>query len=68
VASNCLWNPANPGNALVVKETLHAAAQALGVQLQLQEAQDPKNLDSAFSAMTKAQRWRRRCVGRPDVF
>ncbi len=48
-----LWNPANPANALVVREA-DVAAQAGGVQLHLQEARSPDALDSAFAAMTSA--------------
>ena len=49
-----LWNPANPAAALQLKET-EAAARSLKVQLQLQEVRDPKDLDSAFSAMTRGR-------------
>src|SRR5262249_27865940 len=49
-----LWNPANPAAALQLKET-EAAARSLKVQLQLQEVRDPKDLDTAFSAMTRGR-------------
>jgi putative ABC transport system substrate-binding protein len=48
-----LWNPANPANALNVREA-EVAAQALGVQLHLVEARGPEGFDSAFAAMTSA--------------
>jgi putative ABC transport system substrate-binding protein len=48
-----LWNPANPAHALVLREA-EVAAQALGVQLYLQEARGPDAFDSAFAAMTRA--------------
>jgi putative tryptophan/tyrosine transport system substrate-binding protein len=48
-----LWNPANPANALLVREA-EVAAQALGVQLHLVEAPGPEAFDSAFAAMTRA--------------
>jgi len=49
-----LWNPANPAAALQLKET-EAAARSLKVQLQLQEVRDPKDLDTAFSAMNRGR-------------
>src|SRR5262245_1146218 len=48
-----LWNPANPANALRVRET-EVAAQRLGVQLHLLEASGPEAFDSAFAAMSRA--------------
>jgi putative ABC transport system substrate-binding protein len=48
-----LWNPANPGAALLVREA-DVAAQALGVHLHLVEARGPDAFDSAFAAMTSA--------------
>ena len=48
-----LWNPANPGHALMVREA-DVMAQAVGVQLHFQEAHGPEAFDSAFMAMTKA--------------
>ncbi len=47
-----LWNPANAGNAPQLREA-QGAARALGVRLQPLEARDPKEIDSAFAAMTK---------------
>jgi putative ABC transport system substrate-binding protein len=48
-----LWNPANPANALSVREA-EVAAQALGVQLHRVEARGPEAFDRAFAAMTRA--------------
>jgi putative ABC transport system substrate-binding protein len=48
-----LWNPANPGHALIVREA-DVAAQRLGVQLHLVEARGPDAFDRAFAAMTSA--------------
>jgi putative tryptophan/tyrosine transport system substrate-binding protein len=48
-----LWNPANPTVARMVREA-DVAAQALGVQLHLQEARGPDAFDRAFAAMTSA--------------
>src|SRR5262245_2698775 len=47
-----LWNPAIPGHAAAMK-TLRAAAQSLGMQLQLLQARAPAEFDSAFAAMAK---------------
>jgi putative ABC transport system substrate-binding protein len=47
-----LWNPANPGHALAIRD-LKAAAGSLGVQLQLLEAREPNQFDGAFAAMAK---------------
>ena len=47
-----LANPGHPGSAPQVREA-QVAAQALGLQLQLWEVRDPKEFDSAFSAMTR---------------
>jgi putative ABC transport system substrate-binding protein len=44
-----LWNPANPAQGLLWKET-QAAAQALGLQLQSLEARSSDDFDSAFEA------------------
>jgi ABC-type uncharacterized transport system substrate-binding protein len=49
-----LWNPANPANASVWKET-QAAACALGLQLQSQEVRGPQDLESAFALTAKAR-------------
>jgi putative tryptophan/tyrosine transport system substrate-binding protein len=46
-----LWNPTNAGAALQLKET-ESAALLMKLQLQLHEAQQPKDLDSAFSAIS----------------
>jgi len=48
-----LWNPTNPSNTLMLREA-DVAAQALGVQLHLQEVRGPDAFDSAFAAMTSA--------------
>ncbi len=47
-----LANPAHPGSAPQVREA-QVAAKALGVKLQLLKVRDPKDFDSAFSAMTR---------------
>ncbi len=47
-----LANPGHPGSAPQVREA-QVAAQALGLQLQLWELRDPKEFDSAFSAMSR---------------
>ncbi len=47
-----LWNPANPGNLPQLQEA-EVAARALGVRVQPLEARDPKEIDSAFAAMTR---------------
>jgi putative ABC transport system substrate-binding protein len=47
-----LGNPANSGNAPQVRHA-QDAARALGVRLQLLEARDPGEIDSAFAAMTR---------------
>ena len=44
-----LWNPANPANALNVREA-EVAAQALGVQLHRVEARGPDAFDSAYAS------------------
>jgi putative ABC transport system substrate-binding protein len=49
-----LWNPGNPANASVWKET-QAAARALGLQLQSQEVRGPQDLDDAFALMANAR-------------
>jgi putative tryptophan/tyrosine transport system substrate-binding protein len=48
-----LWNPANPANALIVREA-DVAAQAVGVQLHRVEARGPDAFDRAFAAITSA--------------
>jgi putative tryptophan/tyrosine transport system substrate-binding protein len=47
-----LSNPANPAQARAI-ENVKAAAESLGVQLQLLGARDPKEFDDAFAAMAK---------------
>jgi putative ABC transport system substrate-binding protein len=47
-----LWNPANPGDAPIWRET-EAAARSLGVQLQSLEVQRPDDFESAFGAATR---------------
>ena len=47
-----LSNPTNRAHAAFVRE-LKVAARSLDVQLQVLEAQNPDQLDSAFAAMTK---------------
>jgi ABC-type uncharacterized transport system substrate-binding protein len=49
-----LWNPDNPGNALVLKE-VETAAQALGLRWQGFAAQRPDKLVEAFEAVVGAQ-------------
>lgn len=49
-----LRNPANPSGGPQLKETL-AAARSLGIQTQLFEVRDAKELESAFSVMVKAR-------------
>jgi putative ABC transport system substrate-binding protein len=48
------WNPANPANASVWKET-QAAARALGLHLQSQEMRGPQDLETAFALTAKAR-------------
>jgi putative ABC transport system substrate-binding protein len=47
-----LWNPTNPIHGPSMKD-VKAAAQALNVQLHPVGVQDPKELESAFSAMAR---------------
>ena len=49
-----LGNPSNPGTTSQV-QAAGAAAQALGLQLQLMEARDPSDLEHAFEAMKRAR-------------
>jgi len=49
-----LWNPDNPGNALVLKE-VETAAQALGLRWQGFAVQRPDKLVAAFEAVVDAQ-------------
>src|SRR5215467_268442 len=48
-----LWNPTNPGAALVFKQT-KAATQELRLQLQSLEVKSANDLESAFKAVTSA--------------
>jgi putative ABC transport system substrate-binding protein len=54
-----LRNPTSPVGELQFRET-QAAARSLGIELQLVDARDPKELDSAFPVMVKG-RWGTRC-------
>jgi putative tryptophan/tyrosine transport system substrate-binding protein len=47
-----LWNPANPGNALCVKE-IQVVTLAMSVQLQSLEVRDGNAFESAFAAIAK---------------
>jgi len=47
-----LGNPANPGNAPQVQEAV-AAAQRLGLRVQVLEARAPSEIDAAFTAMVR---------------
>ena len=49
-----LRNPTNLSGVLQFKET-QAAARSLGIELQLVDVRDPKEFESAFSAMAKAR-------------
>jgi putative ABC transport system substrate-binding protein len=49
-----LWNPANPANAPVWKET-QAAALALGLQLQSQEVRVPQDLEGVVARLVQAR-------------
>ena len=49
-----LSNPANPAQALAIRD-VKVAAQSLGVQLQLLEARGPNEFDGAFTAMAKGR-------------
>jgi putative ABC transport system substrate-binding protein len=49
-----LSNPLNPSDALLLKQT-RAAAQSLGIELQVVEAPTPDKLESAFAAITAAR-------------
>jgi putative ABC transport system substrate-binding protein len=59
-----LWNPANPVHPLIV-QAAEVAVQALGVQLDLQEARGPDAFDRAFAAMTRAHAGAPLVVGDP---
>ena len=47
-----LGNPANPAYSIQLRET-EAAAKALALKLHILEARDPKDFDSAFSAIAE---------------
>jgi putative ABC transport system substrate-binding protein len=47
-----LWNPANPGNALCLRE-LKAVAPAMGVQVHLLEIRDANAFERAFAAIVQ---------------
>jgi len=49
-----LWNSANPGTALQVREAKRAA-QALGLEVQSVEVRDPKELGRAFQLAAKGR-------------
>jgi putative tryptophan/tyrosine transport system substrate-binding protein len=49
-----LRNPANPASQLQFRET-QTAAQSLGIETQLFDVRDPKELESAFTAIAKAR-------------
>jgi len=49
-----LRNPNNPSGDLQLRET-QAAARSLGIEIQLFDVRDPKELESAFSVMGKAR-------------
>jgi putative ABC transport system substrate-binding protein len=44
-----LWNPANPGNTLILEE-IRVAARALGVKVQSLEGHGPEDFETAFKA------------------
>lgn len=48
-----LSNPSTPSHALILKQ-MHAAAQLLGIEIQVAEASTPDKLDNAFAAVTAA--------------
>jgi putative ABC transport system substrate-binding protein len=49
-----LWNAANPGNVLQIRET-KVAAQTLGLRLQSVEVRGPEDFQGAFAAMTRGR-------------
>jgi putative ABC transport system substrate-binding protein len=49
-----LANPTNRAHASLIRQ-LQAAARTIGVQLQVQDARSPDQLDAAFAAMAKAR-------------
>jgi putative ABC transport system substrate-binding protein len=48
-----LWNPGNSPAQPLIMSSVKAAAQSLGLQLQLLEAREPGEFDGAFAAMAK---------------
>jgi putative tryptophan/tyrosine transport system substrate-binding protein len=58
-----LSNPKNPTDALYRKQT-QAAAQSLGIDLQIAEAPTPGKLESAFAAISTSRRRFDRSAGR----
>jgi len=60
-----LWNPANPASAPFLRET-QAAAQALGVELQVLEVRTPDEFAGAFAAATSGRAGALLVIG--DIF
>ena len=48
-----LYDPANPGSVLEVKEVLPVAARALGLTLQSWEVRDADDFEKVFAALNK---------------
>jgi len=48
-----LWNPGNSPAQPLIMSSVKAAAQSLGLQLQLLEAREPGEFDGAFAAMAR---------------
>jgi putative tryptophan/tyrosine transport system substrate-binding protein len=48
-----LWNPGNPIFQAIQRRETESAAQTLGMQLQILEAQGPDDIDRAFATMAK---------------
>ena len=63
-----LWNPANPVFQAVQLREAKAAAQVLGVRLQILEARGPDEFDRAFSAMTRGSTGALAVLGDPVFF
>src|SRR5262249_39075379 len=49
-----LWDPTEPGRREIAKEA-EAAARVLGLDVQLLEARDPAELDSAFTSIARGR-------------
>ena len=47
-----LWNPANPANALILRE-VETVARATGLELHSQQVREPKDVDVAFVELTE---------------